>query len=155
MPATTRRGEIRWDTKSTPFSGADGDGDGFVNAADFDVWKSHFGAGLVFTLGGGGSVAAVPEPTAPALSAASLVFASQPPALPGVGTSASNRFARSTPASVDREHDALVAWLAAQPRGTTARNDAFVRDADDPVANDADADPIEKAVDTAFATFGV
>ncbi len=145
----------------TPFELADGDGDGMVDADDYGVWKSHFGAGLVFTLGGGGSsIAVAPEPMAPAPSAASLVFASQPPALPGVGVGATNRFARSLPAGVVRQYDALAAWLAAQPRGSSANDDAFARDADETTANDAetdpaDTDPIEVAIDSVFAAFGV
>jgi hypothetical protein len=30
----------------TPFSGADGDGDGSIDADDYGVWKSHFGETL-------------------------------------------------------------------------------------------------------------
>ena len=37
---------------------ADGDGDGQIDAGDYTVWKSNFGE----SIGGGGSVAAVPEP---------------------------------------------------------------------------------------------
>jgi T5SS/PEP-CTERM-associated repeat protein len=45
----------------TAFSGADGNGDGVVGAADLTEWRTHFGAG------GGPGVASVPEPQAAVL----------------------------------------------------------------------------------------
>ncbi|MEX2093485.1 MAG: choice-of-anchor Q domain-containing protein [Pirellulales bacterium] len=140
-----------------PSSGADGNGDGVVNFDDYAIWKAHFGAGLVFTLGGGGgsSAIAAPEPLGRMLSPAALEFASQPPVLPGVRTSATKLLARSIPVSDAREHDALVAWLAAQPRRANANDDAFAQDTDESAASDADEDPVEAVIDTAFAAFGV
>jgi Dockerin type I domain/Planctomycete extracellular len=48
-------------TGVTPFSGADGDGDGQITQADYSVWKNHFGAMLPPGAGGAALAAAVVE----------------------------------------------------------------------------------------------
>ncbi len=57
-------------------SGADGNRDGMITSADFDVWKLNFGK--ILATPGGGSLAAVPEPTTALLVSltfgAALVF---------------------------------------------------------------------------------
>jgi hypothetical protein len=53
----------------TAWSGADGDGDGMVTDADYDAWKANFGK-IIPDLGGSGSSSIVPE-----TNAAVVVFA--------------------------------------------------------------------------------
>lgn len=155
------------------FDGADGDGDGTIDDGDYDVWKLNFGNSLV----GGGSVAeslssteplsfaaaasldgsivvTTLEQIAPAPAVPVLSYVTQRPALPWVGRAAADHTTISAPTKLNREDsDALIAWLTTQPRSTAASDDAFERDADRTAANDADADPIEAALDTAFAAF--
>jgi hypothetical protein len=50
-------------------TGADGDGNGVIGPADFDVWRANFGSP---TLGAGSQTAEVPEPSALALFVATL-----------------------------------------------------------------------------------
>ena len=42
-PITLARRNTLDQTGLTPFSGADGDGDGSILAADYDVWKANYG----------------------------------------------------------------------------------------------------------------
>lgn len=53
----------------TPGTGADGSGNGVIDAADYVIWRDHLSAGA-----GTGSLAAVPEPSGLALLVAASVL---------------------------------------------------------------------------------
>src|SRR4029079_13967508 len=61
--------KLAYGTTVTAFSGADGNGDGMVNAADYTVWRNHMpiaGMGQASNVDEAqfGETLAVPEPTA-------------------------------------------------------------------------------------------
>lgn len=56
MPATT-------DTGVTPFSGADGNGDGDITVADYEVWKDNYTGASGAAAAGSSAPTATPEPT--------------------------------------------------------------------------------------------
>src|SRR5207245_1097836 len=58
----------------TPYSGADGNGDGLVNQADYDVWRSHFGQTLPGA-GSGAMLATTSDATDPNASAGAALMA--------------------------------------------------------------------------------
>jgi hypothetical protein len=71
-PPPIRFGDILGQTSG--FFAADGNGNGSVDAGDYDVWKMHFGE----TIGGGGATSgqstAVPEPSSLAICFVALVL---------------------------------------------------------------------------------
>jgi hypothetical protein len=135
-----------------PFADADGNGDGIVNADDYNIWKSHFGEGLTFSVGGGAAaIAEISEPAAGAVSA---------PATPLLSSTRVERpapFVRHGSGSYSAESitsDALLAWLATEPRRASANDDDCALDSNADEAELADSNSIAVALDAVFAGFG-
>jgi hypothetical protein len=76
-------------TGLTPYTGADGNGDGTADQADYSLWRFHFGSIVPISGTGSGASSADPGETLKALSLESALHTdsvSQPPALPGVAS---------------------------------------------------------------------
>ena len=61
----------------TPDTGADGNGDGSVDAADYTIWRDHLGSGTMGAVGASTSAAAVPEPAAAILLFVGVLMAAR------------------------------------------------------------------------------
>jgi hypothetical protein len=116
-------------TGGVPFAGADGDGDGDITQLDYDLWKSHFGEGLIITPPGSGAVVAaatapsqvdqLAQVASPKVSAASLgSFFAQPVEARGSspGVRPQVRLFRATAFDHDAALLALLADLPASDR---------------------------------------
>jgi hypothetical protein len=87
----------------TPFSGADGNGDGNVTQADYNVWRSNFGKTLPAPIAGSGIIA---------VASASAAFLTDEQA-----EGSSDR--EATPAALDR---ALLDWSSTRSALNAAGN---------------------------------
>ena len=129
MPPTTRSGATRFGQHVSLYSSADGDGNGIIDAADYNVWKANFG----HTPGSGSGSAASASPIeAPLSQSIDVVTASSPRApnaTPARSTIVSNLLsvpaghssndkavlpASPTAATSTATDDALLAWLSLQ-----------------------------------------
>ena len=129
MPRTTRSGATSSASTCRSYSSADGNGNGIIDAADYDVWKANFG----HTPGSGsGSAASASAIEAPLSQSIDIVTASSPTApnatparsinvpnllsVPAGHSSNDKAVLPTSPTAATATDDALLAWLSLQTR---------------------------------------
>ena len=143
--------------KTEPFAGADGNGDGIVGMGDYDIWRAHFGQGLIFTTSAAGSGAliatadAIADPSIP-VAALPSVPAPQRPALPGVNRAATLR-SFATIERTARVKDSLLAWWSTRTPIRNANAGSRFDDAHHD-SNEDNSTPTAAGLELAFATLG-